>query len=214
MDLYTHIEFLLLDILDKTPSIYYSFFTIALGIIIYSIKECIRYFNEKKIHKAKYNLEYIRPILQEAHIKVNKLNQAFIDTYNDIDSYSDLNLELLSKLPENERRKYEKEEIYRIYYNIETNINRLKKACREFIAFMNVNKIYFSNKIFYKVIEIDITVNTNHISLLKSIQKEVVEKKNPNTLKVGISEDYKRNQRDYRFLQDALEQEIEKQLKV
>ena len=41
MDLYTHIEFLLLDILDKTPSIYYSFFTIALGIIIYSIKECI-----------------------------------------------------------------------------------------------------------------------------------------------------------------------------
>ena len=204
MELYTHIECLLLDILDKTLSIYYSFFTIALGIIIYSIKECIRYFNEKKIHKAKYNLEYIRPILQEAHIKVNKLNQAFIDTYNDIDSYSDLNLEL----------KYEKEEIYRIYYNIETNINRLKKACREFIAFMNVNKIYFSNEIFYKVIEIDITVNTNHISLLKSIQKEVVEKKNPNTLKVGISEDYKRNQRDYRFLQDALEQEIEKQLKV
>lgn len=117
-------------------------------------------------------------------------------------------MELLSKLPENERRKYEKEEIYRIYYNIETNINRLKKACREFIAFMNVNKIYFSNEIFYKVIEIDITVNTNHISLLKNIQKEVVEKKNPNTLKVGISEDYKRNQRDYRFLQDALEQEL------
>ena len=51
MDLYTHIECLLLDILDKTLSIYYSFFTIALGIIIYSIKECIRYFNEKRFIK-------------------------------------------------------------------------------------------------------------------------------------------------------------------
>lgn len=51
MDLYTHIEFLLLDILDKTPSIYYSFFTIALGIIIDSIKECIRYFNKKRFIK-------------------------------------------------------------------------------------------------------------------------------------------------------------------
>ncbi|MGX0089210.1 hypothetical protein ACUXIB_000175 [Staphylococcus epidermidis] len=53
MELYTHIECLLLDILDKTPSIYYSFFTIALGIIIYSIKECIRYFNfnEKRFIK-------------------------------------------------------------------------------------------------------------------------------------------------------------------
>ena len=97
----------------------------------------------KKIHKAKYNLEYIRPILQEAHIKVNKLNQAFIDTYNDIDSYSDLNLELLSKLPENERRKYEKEEIYRIYYNIETNINRLKSLSRVYCIYECKQNLFF-----------------------------------------------------------------------
>ncbi|TES18222.1 hypothetical protein E1N03_12735, partial [Staphylococcus epidermidis] len=77
-------------------------------------------------------------------------------------------MELLSKLPENERRKYEKEEIYRIYYNIETNINRLKKACREFIAFMNLNKINLSNEIFYNVIEIDNTVyNLTHKHITK-----------------------------------------------
>lgn len=199
--------------MNKEISINNALWTIAIGLLIYILKEVVRFFSETFIHREKYKSEMMYPALVEINKKFNLIFQSFIDTYRDLNSYKEFDLKVSNILGGDDKELYKTSEQQRVYFNLEQKLSNLKDSLEDFNSLFNIHKMYFSDELFFKEIEFYNTVYVDNINYLKSVQKSVSTDYDTNLITNLISEDYKHKQVHYRNFKDQLENEISEKLK-
>ncbi|MCE5096628.1 hypothetical protein [Staphylococcus devriesei] len=129
--------------MNREISINNALWTIAIGLLIYILKEIVRYFSETFIHREKYKSEMMYPILVEINKRFNLVFQSFIDTYREVNSYKDFDLKVSNILEGNDKELYKTSEQQRVYFNLEQKLTDLKDRLEDLIAYLTFIKCTF-----------------------------------------------------------------------
>lgn len=154
-------------------------YTIAGGVILYSLKEVVRFFIDSNLSKTKLNLETIYPIYVECFKKAKMMIGSYIiptETNNFPDSFD---VEVYENLDTLEKETYETLLSYRQYLNLFTHVQKMKNFKRDFNNEYSVNQIFFNGEFVAETVEIvqefesDISYLDNQLEYMAQENEEV-----------------------------------------
>lgn len=132
-------------------------YTIGGGVILYSIKEIVRFFVDNKLNRKQSNLENIYPI----YVEVFKAAKIFIGSYNTPITQSItlkiIDNEVVELYKDNKKfiKEYNNNESFRYIVNLNNHIDKMRSLKKDFNNVFSANQFCFNKNFIEKTIFID-----------------------------------------------------------
>lgn len=190
-------------------------YTLAGGVVLYSIKEIIRFFIDNKLNRKQSNLENIYPI----YVEVFKAAKIFIGAYNTpISQPASLGIvddDLIEQFNQSEEfiEEYKDNEDYRYIVNLNKHIDYMRTLKKDFNNVFSANQFCFNQKFIDKTIFIDNEMNKDIEDLQSKVaycgENNISDPKN-----YIVDKEYKDKLTVYENYLDIFNKEFKKRFKI
>ncbi|MCE5023473.1 hypothetical protein RCG47_05525 [Staphylococcus simulans] len=190
-------------------------YTLAGGVVLYTVKEVIRFLVDTNLNRKQANLNNIYPIYSEVY----KAAKIFIGSYaTPILQPETLRYEDIEVMNKHSRQKrfidaYKLNSDYRYLINLTHHLEKMRDFKKEFNNSFSVNQFCFDDDFIKKTKKIDAVMNSDLSYLEQQIQYHLAEVSSDIEGKI-INKDYKDNLIVYERYLDDFNKVFKKKFKI
>ncbi|HCW8172022.1 TPA: hypothetical protein OYH51_002511 [Staphylococcus aureus] len=190
-----------------------SIYTLAGGVVLYSVKEIFRYFTDSNLQRKKINLEQIYPIYLDCFKKAKRMIGAYIIPTEQHEFLDFFDIEVFNNLDKQSKKAYENVIGFRQMINLSNRVKAMEDFKMSFNNEFSTNQIFFNPSFVMETIAI-INEYQKDISYLKNIINKMNENRSYNHIDSFITSEYRRKINDYNLYLDKFEEQFSQKFKI
>ncbi|MBI5975193.1 hypothetical protein [Staphylococcus canis] len=188
-------------------------YTLAGGVLLYSIKEVVRFFVDSNLQRKQINLEKIYPIYLECFKKAKMMIGAYIIPVDQKEFLDFFDADIYKELDKRSQKAYRDIVAFRQIINLSNRVKVMEDFKMDFRNEFSINQIFFRNSFVIETIDV-VSEYEKDISYLKSIINKMEAKREYISTDSFITPEYQRKINEYNLYLDKFEEEFRRHFKV
>lgn len=188
-------------------------YTLAGGVLLYSIKEVVRFFVDSNLQRKQINLEKIYPIYLDCFKKAKMMIGAYVIPVDQKEFLDFFDANIYKGLDKASQKAYRDIIAFRQMINLSNRVKVMEDFKTDFRNEFSINQIFFRNSFVIETTNI-VSEYEKDISYLKNIINNMEDRKEYIRVDSFITTEYQRKINEYNFYLDKFHEEFRKHFKV
>lgn len=188
-------------------------YTLAGGVLLYSVKEVVRFFVDSNLQRKRINLDKIYPIYLECFKKAKMMIGARIIPVDQKEFLDFFDVDVYKRLDKVSQKAYRDVIAFRQITNLSNRVKIMEDFKTDFNNEFSINQIFFQKSFVNETIDI-VSKYEKDITYLKNIINNLDDEKECIRVDSFITTEYQRKINEYNFYLGKFHEEFRKRFKV